>query len=137
MFHHDTQIRVRYGDTDKMGVVYYGKYAEYFEVGRTELIRQFGLTYRGMEESGILLPVLILNVQYIKPARYDDLITIRAWIRELPQVRIKFDYEIFSQNMELLCKGETTLAFTDSTTWKPRRAPADFIEQLQTKLKNS
>lgn len=131
MFTYDTQIRVRYGETDKMGVVYYGNYPLYFEVGRTELIRKCDLTYRKLEDDGIIMPVISLNIKYHRPAYYDDLLTIRTIMRELPGVRINFRYEIINENKELIAEGETTLVFTDAKTKRPRKAPDYLLEALR------
>ncbi|MFN8255158.1 MAG: thioesterase family protein [Bacteroidales bacterium] len=126
----DSKVRVRYGETDKMGYCYYGIYAQYFEIGRTDLMRKFGLSYRETEERGIMLPVLTLNVKYTKPALYDDELTIRTFLTKLPSVRIEFLYEIYNQNNELLTTAETTLVFIDSTSRRPIKAPDDFIDKL-------
>jgi len=96
MFSHETKIRVRYAETDKMGYVYYGHYATYYEIGRVETFRKLGLSYKKLEESGVMMPVLDLKIKFIKPAKYDDLLIIRTVIRKLPTVRIHFEYEIFS-----------------------------------------
>ena len=119
----ETKIRVRYGETDKMGFVYYGNYPLYFEVGRTNLIRNLGLTYKDIENSGVLMPVHHLSINYIKPGKYDELLTIKTYLKELPEVRIKFDYEIFNEQNELITTGETTLFFMNSKTMKPMKAP--------------
>src|SRR5690606_19913849 len=103
------QVRVRYAETDQMGVVYYGNYAQYFEMGRTEWLRSLGITYRWMEENGIQLPVLDLQVTYKKPAKYDDLLTIKTTLVKMPTVRIQFYYEIESEKGELITSGTTTL----------------------------
>jgi acyl-CoA thioester hydrolase len=126
----ESKVRVRYGETDKMGYCYYGVYAQYFEIGRTEMMRKFGLTYKEIEEKGIMLPVLSLNVKYIKPAYYDDELTIRTFLTKLPSIRIEFLYEIYNQNNELLNKGDTTLVFINALTRKPVKAPINFLEKL-------
>ena len=113
MIINESKVRVRYGETDKMGYCYYGVYAQYFEIGRTELMRQYGLTYKKIEDAGIMLPVLSLNVKFIKPAFYDDELTIKTYLTKLPLVRIEFLYEIYNQHNELLNNGETTLVFID------------------------
>ena len=123
-----TKIRVRYAETDKMNFVYYGNYAQYYEIGRTEMLRQLGFTYRSLEEKGIILPVLTLNVKYIKSASYDDLLTIKTSIKELPKVRIKFDYEIYNEKNELINKGNSTLVFIDIKKNRPVTAPDFFIK---------
>jgi acyl-CoA thioester hydrolase len=126
----EIKLRVRYSETDKMGYCYYGVYAQYFEVGRTNLLREFGLTYRQIEENGIMLPVLTLNVKYIKPAFYDDELTIKTFIHKMPLARIEFNYEIYNQQNELLTIADTTLVFIDEKTRKPIKAPEYFLEKL-------
>ena len=127
---HESKVRVRYGETDKMGYCYYGVYAQYFEIGRTELMRSFGLTYKEIEDVGIMLPVLTLNVKYIKPAFYDDELIIKTFLTRLPSVRIEFLYEIYNQNNKLLNTGDTTLVFIHSNSRKPLKAPEAFIKAL-------
>jgi acyl-CoA thioester hydrolase len=127
----ENKLRVRYGETDKMGYVYYGNYPLYYEVGRTELMRHFGFPYYKIEEMGFMLPVKNLNVKYYKPAVYDDLLTIKTIIKELPKAKITFYYEIYNENKELLNQGETTLVFIDENSRKPRRAPDELIKQLR------
>ena len=130
MFEAETQLRVRYAETDKMGFVYYGNYAAYYEVGRTEVMRHFGLTYRKLEDHGILMPVLSLNVNYKKPAHYDDLLTIKTSVRKMPAARITFHYEIYSEDRELLNYGDTSLAFINEKTGRPVRPPKYFLERM-------
>ncbi|MBE9466771.1 MAG: acyl-CoA thioesterase [Bacteroidetes bacterium] len=131
MLQSETKIRVRYGETDKMGYVYYGNYAQYYEVARTEFVRKYGVTYKELEERGIMLPVNSLKVKYIKPAFYDDVLTVQATINELPGIRIHFDYKVFNQNNELLNVGETTLVFVDMKTGKPVKAPEFFLDNIK------
>ncbi|MDR3093113.1 MAG: acyl-CoA thioesterase [Bacteroidales bacterium] len=128
---YDTQLRVRYGETDQMGYVYYGNYPLYYEVARTEWLRTLGLSYRQMEEEGILLPVRSLNVCYISAAHYDDLLTVRVMLKKLPGVRIHFFYEIYNEQQTLLNTGETELIFVDAKTRKPRKAPEILLNELQ------
>ena len=111
MFSHSTKIRVRYSDTDQMGYMYYGNYAEFYEVGRVEMLRSLGLTYKSMEESGIIMPVTELKCKYIKPALYDEEITVKVFIDKMPSFRIHFRYELFNEKEELINLGETTLVF--------------------------
>ena len=126
-----TQLRVRYGETDKMGVVYYGNYPLYFEVGRTALLREFDMTYRAVEDEGIILPVVSLNVKYHKPALYDDLLTITTILREMPAVKIIFDYRIHNEAGDLLAEGDTILVFTNQKTKRPCKAPEILINKLK------
>ena len=130
MFQFDTSLRVRYGETDQMGYVYYGDYAEYLEVGRVEALRSLGFPYRRLEEEGVMLPVRDLRITYHQPARYDDLITIRTMIDEVRSVRIAFSYRIMNEAGVLLCEASTTLVFVDRTTMRPRRAPDALVQAL-------
>lgn len=123
-------IRVRYGETDQMGIVYYGNYPSYFEVARTEWLRNLGVTYKGMEKNGIKLPVISLNIQYIKPAEYDDVLTVHVTLKKRPLVKIEFDYEIINQNKEKISTGNTVLAFIDSKTNRPIKCPDYILEKL-------
>lgn len=131
MFKHDVQVRVRYAETDQMGYVYYGNYATYFEVARVESFRHLGISYREMEEQGILMPVLELKTKYYKPARYDDLLTIRTSIKALPNLRVTFGYEVYNQHQVLLNEGETTLVFYSTTNNKPCALPENFLNLLK------
>lgn len=124
----DVQIRVRYGETDRMGYAYYGFYPLYYEVGRTELLRQFGLTYKELEDSGILLPVADLHIDYYAPAYYDELLTIRTTIKEKPGVKVLFFYEVYNSKNEIINKASTTLAFVRSSDRKPCRPPKSFSD---------
>lgn len=123
MLYNETQVRVRYAETDQMSYVYYGNYATYYEVGRVELIRSLGLTYKLMEESGVMMPVLENWTKYLKPAKYDDLLTIKVTVREKPTARIKFEYEIFNEQGVLLNIGYTSLVFIDTKTLRPCSPP--------------
>lgn len=123
MYQSETHIRVRYGETDQMGYVYYGNYAMYYEVGRVESLRLLGLTYKEMEEMGVMMPVLENKSKYLAPARYDDLLRVVTTIKEKPGVRIKFEYEIFNGENKLIHQGETLLVFVDMKTNKPCRPP--------------
>ncbi|TZF83687.1 acyl-CoA thioesterase [Pedobacter sp. BS3] len=131
MFTHETKIRVRYGETDQMGYMYYGNYASFYEVGRVEMLRSLGLTYKGMEASGIMLPVLELRCKYIKPAFYDEEIRVKIILEKLPGIRIHFTYELYNEQDELINIGETTLVFVDMKKNKPCNPPEDFIEKLK------
>jgi acyl-CoA thioester hydrolase len=130
MLVHETKTRVRYGETDQMGYAYYGRYAELFEVGRVEALRSIGFPYRALEEAGVMLPVHDLHVRYHKPARYDDLLTIRTSIIAMPNVRIDFVYAILDEERAVLTEGATTLVFVDRTTMRPRRAPQELVDAL-------
>ena len=134
MYSFETKIRVRYGETDQMSFVYYGVYAQYYEVGRMELLRSLGLTYKELEEMGFALPVVNLNINYKKPAYYDDELTIRTTIKELPSAKITFYYEILNTNNELLNIGEVVLVFVNKETGKPCLAPEVIMEKFKEKL---
>ncbi len=126
----ETKIRVRFGETDKMNFVYYGNYALYYEQSRTEMMRQLGLPYSEMEKKGTIMPVLELHTEYIKPSFYDDLITVKTYLRKKPTARIRFDYEIYNEKQELLNKGYTVLTFANAGTLKPVRPPKYFLELI-------
>ncbi len=126
------KIRVRYGETDQMGYVYYGNYASYFEVGRVEWLRNFGVSYKEMENKGIMLPVSNLNATYLKPAKYDDLITVITTLKKIPTAKIEFDFEIFNEQNELLTKGYTSLVFVDMKKNKPTRCPKYLLDKITT-----
>ncbi|MFM1745202.1 MAG: hypothetical protein RLZZ630_1139 [Bacteroidota bacterium] len=134
MISHETKIRVRYSETDRMDFVYYGAYASYFEVARVEFLRDLGFTYKLMEDKGILLPVSDYAIRYHKPARYDDLLLIRTSIPEPPGVRIRFKYEVFNESGQLLTEAETTLVFVDKVSGRPRKAPGDFLRSFSSRL---
>lgn len=131
MFQNATKIRVRYGETDQMGYMYYGNYAEFFEVGRVEMLRSLGLTYSGMEASGIMMPVLEMKCKYLKPARYDEEITINVIMDKMPGVKIHFRYDLFNERDELIHIGETLLAFINMKTNRPCLPPTEFLEKLK------
>jgi len=131
MFENTTRIRVRYGETDQMGFVYYGIYAQYYEVGRVEMIRSLGLSYRDLEDEGYIMPVLDLKINYHKPALYDDLIQIKTRIETMPQAKIHFHYEIFNEKEELINTGETTLFFIHKNKGRPCPPPNRLLEALK------
>lgn len=125
-----TQIRVRYADTDQMGIVYYGNYAQYLEQGRTEWLRDLGFSYKWMEENDILLPVIELQIKYKQPARYDDLLNVTTMLRKIPTIRIEFDYQIHNQEGVLLVEAFTSLVFKQASTQKLIKAPDYLLEKL-------
>lgn len=127
----ECKLRVRYGETDQMGVVYYGNYAQYFEVGRTEWLRSYGITYKQIEADGYLLPVISLCIKYKKSAAYDDLITVKTSLVKMPSVTIEFNYEIFNESGNLLVEGNTVLAFIDINRNRPTRCPQYLLDKLQ------
>ena len=125
-----TKTRVRYSETDQMGVVYHGNYAQFFEMGRTEWLRSLGITYKYMETSGIMLPVISIKFNFIKSALYDDILTISTFLKKEPMVKIEFDYEIKNQENELICTGSSVLAFMNMKTKKPSRCPDYLLKEL-------
>lgn len=130
MYSHSTKIRVRYGETDQMGYMYYGNYAQYYEVGRVEMLRSLGMSYSSMEADGIMMPVLELKCKYIKPALYDQEITVKTIIKTLPGIRIFFEYELYNEKEELINIGASTLVFVDMKKNKPTNPPENFMEKL-------
>lgn len=130
MYIYTTQLRVRYAETDQMGYVYYGNYAMYYEVARTESLRHLGITYKELEQDGIMMPVLETFTKYLKPALYDDLLTIKVSIPSYPGVRIYFLYEIYNEDQELINTGNTTLAFVNIASARPVRFPEKMKQVL-------
>ena len=130
MFTHQTKLRVRYGETDQMGYVYYGNYALYYEVGRVEALRSLGLTYKRLEDQGILMPVVRIEAKYIKPAKYDDLIQITTTILELPSRFITFHVKMMNEENKLLHRAKVTLCFHDAQKNKAVSAPSEIVNVL-------
>jgi len=126
MIENEVQIRVRYAETDKMGYVYYGNYATYFEVARVETFRKIGFSYKQLEEAGTMMPVLEYKTKFIKPAFYDDLLKVKAIVKTKPTARIIFEYEVYNEAEILLTLGETTLVFVNRTTGRPCVLPESF-----------
>lgn len=131
VFKSTAKMRVRYGETDQMGVAYYGNYAQYFEVGRVEALREIGMTYRSMEESGVMLPVSEFSVKYLASAQYDDLITVETSITNVSGARIRFDYQLFNEENKCLAKAHTVLVFVNKETMRPIGAPDIFLRILE------
>ena len=135
MIVHDTKLRVRYGETDRMGYVYYGNYATYFEVARVETLRKLGVSYKELEDDGIMLPVLDFKIKYYKPAYYDDELLIKTIVKKMPEVRIHFSYQTFNKNGDLLNEAEITLVFVSTKTQKPVKLPDDIKERFAENFK--
>lgn len=127
MLQSDTKFRVRYAETDQMGVVYYGNYLQYYEVGRVELMRVLGTSYKQMEDRGVMMPVRSASLSYNRPALYDEELTIRTIIKELPSSRMQFFYEIYNEAGVLIHTGDSTLVFVDKQTRRPCRCPEWFM----------
>jgi acyl-CoA thioester hydrolase len=127
---HEIQVRVRYSETDQMGVVYHGSYIPFFEMGRVEWLRSKGVSYKSLEESGIALPIVSMTLNYKKPARYDDLLTVRTKFKKYSSVKIEFDCEICNEKMELLTTAHFLLVFVDMKTGRPVLPPSHILEIL-------
>lgn len=132
----DYVLRTRYGETDQMGVIYYGNYPQYLELGRVEWLRSLGISYKEMEKEGVMLPVVSLHIDYKKPAFYDELITIRTQLKELTSSKITFDYQIINEKGEVISTANTTLVFVDVNTWRPVRCPQRILDAIQQKMKS-
>jgi acyl-CoA thioester hydrolase len=130
LYQNFTKLRVRYAETDQMGIAYYGAYNQYFEVGRVEALRSLNMSYRQMEEEGIMLPVRKVEIEYLKGAKYDDLLTIISRIEVFPTVRISFSHEIYNPEGELLTLGKVDLVFVSKKNRRPCKPPAEFIEKI-------
>ncbi len=130
-----TNIRIRYSETDKMGYLHHANYLNYFETGRTEMLRSMGMTYKEMEQDGILLPVLSANINYNAPSYYDDVLTVKTFMKKKPGIKVFFEYEIYNENSLLICTGNTTLVFVDAVSRKPRRPPHYFMEKFAAEFK--
>ncbi len=131
MFIHETKIRVRYGETDQMGYMYYGNYPAFLEVARAELLRSIELPYKNFEDQGVMMPVLEMNIKYLKPALYDQEITIKTYLKKLPGIRIHLSHELFNENNDLLTTAEITLVLVDMKSNRPCQPPIRFIERLK------
>jgi acyl-CoA thioester hydrolase len=132
---HVSEVRVRYADTDKMGVVYNGVYLQYFEIARTELLRAIGLPYTHLEAEGVLLPVLEAHVEYLRPARYDDVLSLHATYAPEHGAPIRISYNVCVQDATL-ATGYTRHSFVDAATWRPVRPPAIFTTAVQRALQD-
>lgn len=130
MKYFDFNVRVRYAETDQMGVVYHGNYAQYFEIGRVEWLRNLGISYKKMEEMGVMLPVVSLTMNYKKSAKYDEDLTIRTIFKKLTSVKIEFDCELYNEAGELLTTGNSVLVFIDMITGRPIAAPQYVVDKV-------
>lgn len=132
----ENKVRVRYAETDRMGYCYYGNFATYFEVGRVEALRSLGVSYRKLEDDGIILPVLDFQIKYFKPALYDEELRIETEIKRVKGARIFFSYQTFNEQNELLNQATTTLVFVDFKTKRPI-SPPDYLVEILTKAANN
>jgi len=130
MFSAESELRVRYIETDQMGYAHHGHYITYYEFGRVEALRSLGMSYKAMEDSGIMMPVIDCGSKYIKPAVYDDLIRIQVTVPALPTARMRFEYNLFVGET-LIHQGHTTLVFVNKKTGKPTRAPESMLTLLR------
>jgi acyl-CoA thioester hydrolase len=138
MIIHEFQKRVRYGETDQMGYLYYGHYAQYYEIGRVEMLRAQGLTYKEMEQvRGVLMPVVSLQMRFVRPAYYDELLTIRTVMRRLPDKFITFEVEILNENRKLVNGGTVRLCFVEADSRKTISAPEFLLEKLKMRFETS
>ena len=131
MFFDEIPIRVRYGETDQMGVVHHGNYALYLEMGRTEWLRKKGISYKQMEDDGIMLPVISMDLKFKKSALYDEVIKVKTTLPKIPSVKIEFNYEIFNDSGDVLVTANTVLAFIDMKTKRPIKCPDYILKKLQ------
>ncbi|SIS77774.1 acyl-CoA thioester hydrolase [Kaistella chaponensis] len=131
MIHTTHSLRVRYAETDPMKYVYYGNYAQYFEVARVELFRSLGISYDEIESQGIWLPVSEYNIKYLKPALYDEVLEIHTFIKKIPGVRVEFEYEIYNSSKQKITEAKTTLFFLDSKTNKIVKCPSFLMELIE------
>ena len=130
MIHHEHQLRVRYGETDQMGNVYYGNFALYLEEARTAMIRELGISYKEMEANGFMLPVVEFHMKYRRAAHYDDLLTIRSEIREFPERMLVVHSSVYNEEGTFLSDGVVKLMFVNKESMKPTKAPDYFRQQL-------
>lgn len=127
---HTSKLRVRYSETDQMGIVYYGNYAQYFEVARVEFLRELGFVYKELEDSGVIMPVVRYETDYKFPAKYDEELSIVTTLNTVPTSKITFDYEVFNPDRKLVCTAKVILVFLNKDTFRPQRAPENLVELL-------
>ncbi len=132
MFTTETQIRIHYALTDQMGVVYHGHYAQFYEIGRGEALRQIGYSYKDIEAMGIIMPVVDIHSRFLRPAKYEDLITVKTTLKELPvHHKIIFHHEIYNEQDELLNTGDVTLYFMQAKGMKRSEMPAELRQKME------
>ncbi|MGY3795453.1 acyl-CoA thioesterase [uncultured Aquimarina sp.] len=130
----ETSLKVRYSETDQMGVVHHGNYAQYLELARIDWLSRLGISYKNMEENGVMLPVFTLDFKFKKSAFFDDELTVKTFLKKIPTARIVFDYEIYNQNQDLLTIASSTLVFVDTKTRKPILCPPYLLEIIENTL---
>lgn len=134
MLTHSTPIRVRYGEVDQMGFLYHSHYVEYFDVARNDMMNALGVPNTEIERSGVMLPVVRVEIDYCTPAHFDDVLTVKTYLKEMPKATIKFDYEVYNAQGECQTTGSVTLAFMHSDTKKACRPPREFYDRLKIKF---
>lgn len=134
MFCYDHKIRVRYGETDAMGIVHHGNYPLYYEEARTEMLRSLGLSYAELERQGTMMPVVDMYIRYVAPAYFDDVLTVRVSLKEAPAARIVFHYEVINSEEKIINHATVTLAFMSAATRRPCRAPKEMADAFAAKL---
>lgn len=134
MISSETRIQVRYDEVDKMGYVYHGNYARYYHISRTDLLRKFGLSDKDLEQLKLLLPVIEMNIKYLKPVYYDDIITIQTTLEEVPVTRMKFMHLVYNSDHEIINKASSIVVCVDSESRKPMRIPQIIIDKIKTHL---
>jgi acyl-CoA thioester hydrolase len=128
---HEVQIRVRYADTDRMGYSYYGNYPTYFEVARTEFLREMGFSYKQLEDDGYLLPIRKMSIEYLKPALYDELLTVRTYYQKVHSIKVEFRHEVYNEKGELINMADIFLVFVSAKTRRPVQAPAYYLDLIR------
>jgi acyl-CoA thioester hydrolase len=137
MIENKTPLKIRYSETDQMGYAHHGNYAKYFEIGRLELLHDLGISYKKMEEEGLILPVYSINTRFIKPAKFDDSLTLRTILKEIPTARITFEYEIYNSENEKISTGETVLVFVNTHKNRPIKIPKKLLSKITEKFLKS
>lgn len=130
MIENKTPLKIRYSETDQMGYAHHGNYAQYFEIGRLELLHDLGISYKKMEEEGIILPVYSINTRFIQPAKFDDSLTLRTMLKVIPSTRITFEYEIYNSENKKITTGETVLVFVDTAKNRPIKIPQELLSKI-------
>lgn len=134
MIENKTSLKIRYSETDQMGYAHHGNYAQYFEIGRLELLHDLGISYKKMEEEGIILPVYSINTRFIQPAKFDDSLTLKTILKEIPTARITFEYEIYNSQNKKISTGETVLVFVDTNKNRPIKIPNEILSKIMEKF---
>ena len=134
MIENNTSFKIRYAETDQMGYAHHGNYAQYFEIGRLELLHELGISYKKMEEEGLILPVYSINTRFIQPAKFDDTVRLRTILKEIPTARITFEYEIYNAENKKISTGETVLVFVDTKKNRPIKIPQTLLNKITDKF---